>query len=320
MKNKIFKSVFSVILALFLFLLAYKYLLNKELKSILLKVSFINILSSTLFVFVSFLVSGLQLNYMFNKQKVKLSNYDTLSIPYVINLWGYIIPLQGSFLYLITYLRSKYQIKLTDTSFLYAFIFLVSLSFFGIVGLIILYVTSNLTIEIFIILLLSATSPLFILLAVKFKKIFLLKNRFLIRVLDTFDYISTNMVGLLKNYKIVLMIVFFNLLITFINTLWSYWIIIVYNFDVPFSVVFVVSIIMNISMLFKFTPGNLGLNQIANGGVFILFGYDPSIGVFISIFQFLSLLVFSFPLGLIFSINNIKDFSVSDFRKVLSGK
>ena len=166
----------------------------------------------------------------------------------------------------------------------------------------------------------SATSPLFILLAVKFKKIFLLKNRFLIRVLDTFDYISTNMVGLLKNYKIVLMIVFFNLLITFINTLWSYWIIIVYNFDVPFSVVFVVSIIMNISMLFKFTPGNLGLNQIANGGVFILFGYDPSIGVFISIFQFLSLLVFSFPLGLIFSINNIKDFSVSDFRKVLSGK
>lgn len=318
--KKILKSVLSVLIAVILFYLAYQFLLDADLKVILFEISFINLLKSALFLIMSFIISGLELKYIYGKNGIKLSKYDTFSIPFVINLWGVIIPLQGSFLYLITYLKTKYDTKVKDSFYLYAFIFLVSLSFFGIVGLVIFPFIDLDSIEILVILCFISFSPLLLILGLKILKLIHFNNKLLVRLSVTLEYILSNMTVLIKNIRTLTTIIFFNLLTTLVNTLWTYWITTLYDLDVSFSILLLVSIIMKLSMLFKITPGNLGVNQLANGGIFILFGYDASVGVFISIFQFLTLFLFSYPLGLLFTIINMKYFSFSELKKLFSSK
>jgi uncharacterized membrane protein YbhN (UPF0104 family) len=319
MHHKI-KSVSSIFLALGLFFIAYTYLLDSESKSILFDIPLFTHIKSFLFLIAAYLLSGLELQYIYNKtKKINFSLYDTISIPYVINLWGYIIPLQGSFLYFITYLKCKYKTQMKDTSYIYAFVFLVSLSFFGLLGLLFMPFTKLATTEILIVFMGIFLFPVLLILSNYLLKKLSVRLVIFTNIFSTIDYINTNISQLFKDYRTVIVIILFNIAITLVNTFWSYWITIEYNLNVPFSVLFLVSIIMKLSMLFKITPGNLGLNQLANGGVFLLFGYEPSVGVFISTFAYITLFLFSFPLGIVFSIINRKFFSIQDLKSIYKG-
>lgn len=318
--KKILKSTLSVLIAIILFYLAYTFLLDVDFKKTLFEISFINFLKSAFFLFVSFIISGIELKYIYKKKGIFLSNYDTFTIPYVINIWGVIIPLQGSFLYLITYLKTKYKAKVKDSFYLYAFIFLVSLSFFGIVGLVVFPFMDLFSIEILMILCFIAFSPLLLILSLKIIKLIHFKHKLLISLITSLQYILNNVSELIKNFKTLSVIIFFNILTTLVNTFWAYWISSLYNLEISFGILLLVSIIMKLSMLFKITPGNLGVTQLANGGVFILFGHDASVGVFISIFQFLTLFLFSYPFGLLFTLINLKFFTFSDLKELFSYK
>lgn len=311
------RAVFSLGSAFVFFFFAYKYFLSEEHKALLFQIAPKNHFISGLFLVLSFLISGFELRYVYHKSSfLKLSFYDTISIPFVINVWGYIIPLQGSFLYFMGYLKAKYGFSLKNNAYIYAFIFFINLSFFSLVGLFILPFSSFFSWAIFSILLLSFSLPLLIILSNSLLNKLLSKVQLLSKPLKAIIELVSNFSSLSQDPVLVANIIVFNLGITLINTLWSYWICLEFGFDIPFYILFLIGIVLKISMLFKITPGNLGVKQLANGGVFLLFGYEPSIGVFISVFQFVTLFLFSFPLGLIFSYINSKHFSLSKLRNI----
>tara|TARA_B110000483_G_C18115043_1_gene511288 strand:- start:614 stop:1042 length:429 start_codon:yes stop_codon:yes gene_type:complete len=67
---------------------------------------------SSLFLFAGFITIGFQLKNVFKKSTgINLTTFDTLTLPISQNLWGYIIPFQGAFLYSLVYLKSKYRIE-----------------------------------------------------------------------------------------------------------------------------------------------------------------------------------------------------------------
>ena len=315
----IFKITFSVILAVLFFYIAYTYLLEDTHKKLLFEISLKNHFIAGLFLIAFFLVSGIELKYVYKKTAgLKFTAYDTFSIPYVINIWGYIIPLQGSFLYMMSYLKLKYAYQIKKNVYVYAFIFLVNLSFFGLIGLLLISFTDFYTPVIFLILLFTFLLPLFLFVANYIFSKINSRLTFLNRIFTTLDYIISNLKKLMQNHLLVIYVILFNIAMTLLSTLWAYWICYEFGFNVPFSVLFLISIIMKLSMLFKITPGNLGITQLANGGIFFLFGYDPSIGIFISIFKFITLFLFSFPLGIIFSALNLKHFSLNKIKALFS--
>lgn len=320
-KKNILKYSSLLFFSFLLLFFVYHIFLSKEHKNLLFEISLSNHLISAFFLLSTFLVSGFELKYVYNKTKqIKFDTYDTLTIPYVINVWGYIIPFQGSFLYLMTYLKLKYKVKIQESLYIYIYIFLISLSFFGFIGFLFLLFTDYVSLMLILIFVNLFMIPVYVYLSKLLMSKIKVKNKLLSQVFAFVEHLISNIHYLNKEKKMIIILILINIILTVLNTLWSYWICNIYNFDIPFFVLFLISIIMKLSMIFKITPGNLGLVQIANGGVFILFGYDASVGIFISLFQFLTLLVFSFPMGMIFTIKNLQYFSFSNLKSIFISK
>ena len=92
---------------------------------------------SSLFLFAGFFTIGFQLKNVFRKSTgLNLTIFDSLTLPISQNLWGYIIPFQGAFLYSLVYLKAKYKIEATNSIAVYLFVILASMFLGGISGII----------------------------------------------------------------------------------------------------------------------------------------------------------------------------------------
>ncbi|MCC6447870.1 MAG: hypothetical protein IT215_04210 [Chitinophagaceae bacterium] len=65
---------------------------------------------------------------------------------------------------------------------------------------------------------------------------------------------------------------------------------------------------MKLTVFFKFTPGNLGVNQFASSGIILLVGGSLADGFTLSLYQTATGVIVSFLLGSVFSIINLKYF------------
>lgn len=315
------KYVLSVLLAVFLLFIAWHFFLSEQHKAFLRGISFTKHIISAAFLALSYLVAGLQLRYVYKKTaNIRLSSYDTVFMPYVINIWGYIIPLQGSFLYAMAYLKVKYNMQLKAAAYIYVFIFLASTAFFGLVAACILPFTPLFSTTVFCVLLLMASMPLWLYLVKKILDLFHFQNIFLQKIKRILQDVFSGIQIFFKDYKLCLYLICYNFLLTIINTAWAFWICVSFGFDIPFFALLMIGFVMKITMLFKITPGNQGLIQLANGGIFALFALDPSSGIFISLFKTITLFLFSFPIGIIGSIINLKHFSANNIKNLFKQK
>ena len=91
--KKILKNfVLPVILTVVVFLILKKLFLKKELINYIGTLTLREHLISSIFMLIGFAFTGIQLRNVFSKSvSVKLSWFDTLTLPITQNLWGYII-------------------------------------------------------------------------------------------------------------------------------------------------------------------------------------------------------------------------------------
>jgi hypothetical protein len=260
------------------------------------------------------LIQGKMLSKILQKDGLTLQPSDLFFLPYSMNVWGYIIPFQGSIVYFLLFLKAKFDQQPVKLFAFYMWLFFLELSIDGVLGLtLILYFKSYFFLTpLFISMIFSILAGiLFVHGVAKIKSlnsnpIFSKLHSQIKPGLDSVSAFSIHDYSQLS---------FLSIANTSLSALSSYLIIWHFELEVSFPALFLITVLLRISLLFKFSPGNIGFAQLASGGLFALLGLPPEIGVLISLWQQSIGLILSIPLGLYGTWRNRAFFT---FRSILT--
>jgi hypothetical protein len=321
LKKILTNFVFPVVLTAVVFLIVKKLFLKKELIHYIGTLTVREHFISSIFMLIGFAFAGLQLRNVFIKSiSVKLSWFDTLTLPITQNLWGYIIPFQGSFLYSTFFLKTKYKINIKSSFSVYFIIILASLFLGGITGLIYL-LANNGSFKQGLFFIFFIALPVFPFLGKRFLiSLNFLNESKLFKFQQYFLNIIEEVVALLNNKLFLINLFIIDICYVVTYATWSFWISEVLEYGIPFTFFLSLGFLMKLHSFTKLTPGNMGIIQLLVGGYFSLFDLNPEIGVVVSLIQLITTFFFGFPIGLIttiLSFNNLKsDVFTNFFKKI----
>ncbi len=305
MKNKLL-YIFAIILFVFIF----KYFITDEYIDILLEVTTSEIVISMLIAMFIFAISGFQFSYILNKNSdVKLSVIDKFFFPISRNLWSYIIPFQGSLAYSVAFCKLKYKVAVTSGISINVYMMLFNIFIAGFIGLYFSILKNDFSSIIFFVSVLFLFSPFLLIFSnYIFKLLPNSKIEIFQKLKNSLEAILSDVSILWKDIKFSFNILLFNILHITITVLWFYWASIILNLDIDLISILFLSLILKISLLFKITPGNLGVEQLLSGAVFVLIDQNAADGVVISLFNKAITMILSGTIGSVFTIYNLKYF------------
>ena len=309
------KLIGTFTFASILLYLGFQYIISEDQRKLFFSVPLSNHFYSILLVIPIYLIGGIEFRLLYKRiSNIKISTYDTISLPFAINFWGFIIPFQGAFIYTVSYITSKYKKSITESVQIYLLSFSISMSFAGLIGVCYAFYT-NLNLSFFFLLVCSLllVNPLALYFMSKlissFKKG---KSKWINWIFEKAEniFVSGPIDRLLIAYLILI-----NIINLTLNTIWSYYIVKSLNIDLTLIQLVLISLLMKLTLLIKLTPGNLGFSQLASGGIALLVGGTMNAGFLLSTFQSLTVIIMAFSFGSVFSIINLKHFN---FRKLIT--
>lgn len=301
---KVLKNLLSLTIGIALMLWLVHHLDREGFSAQLAGLTISDYLLSSVALAVMFVLSGLQLRLALQKsENVNLSVLDVFALPVTQSFWGHVIPVQGSFIYGAAFLKSKYGANVSATMAVYLFITVTSLvvgAFFGIAHSMFTDVRF-LPIYIFL-----ALMPLWLVLARRILLAMRLKVGVLLRLKEIIDTVLGSMVTMMREPIFVLKVIVLDLCYVSLFSLWSYYLSQSLELGVPIGIWVLVSFFVKLTIVAKFTPGNMGVIQLFTGGVLSAYGYPAEAGLLISTLQLGLLVVLSFPVAIVFSLFQFK--------------
>jgi hypothetical protein len=251
-----------------------------------------------------FTVSGLQMRLALEKSEgVALSLLDTFALPVTQSFWGHVIPIQGSFIYGATFLKAKYGANVSGTMAVYLFITFCSLMIGALFGIVYSLLTHLTYIAVFIFL---ALLPIWILIADKLLAMMRPRSGLMARIRGFTALVLQTVLTLFSDPLFVFKVVAIDLAYVLLFSLWSLHLSGSLGLDIPFPIWVLVSFFIKLTIIAKFTPGNMGVIQLFTGGVLAAYGHPLEAGILISTLQLGLLVVMSFPIAIILTIVQFK--------------
>lgn len=274
-----------------------------------------------------YLVSGLQYNTILKVQGLQLSKFDIIVLPVVMNLWSLLVPFQGALLFSTIFFNKKYGRTVSDSLSVSLFLYMITVSFTGFIGLIfmLLYERNNLFVLILLTFfmlapfLLSVISYFFRHSELEYNSLPPNLSKLSKFILTSFDSI----LSLLNDRHLLYKIIILKLAQTFLVGFW-YWIIAkALSIEINFIVLMILSLIGELALIIKITPDNIGVNQLLSGTLLAAMGFNPQWGVIISLAASATTLLLIFTVGLYgnhifmkqYGITSIKEFA-ENLKKV----
>jgi hypothetical protein len=302
------KIFFSYILAVLLIYYLFTYCLTLTELKLILEVNFKNFISSFLFCLTLYFISGFFFsNVMYETTGKKLKIIDMVAFPLSRNLWGYVLPFQGAFIYSLLFCKYKYNVQITKITSINIFMVLVNIFFLGMILLYIFFGNITENIYLFIIGLLCLIAPLLFILASFFFDKVLPSSRFLFleKIRKISKVIINDISSLVTNFSFFISIFIINLFHFLVNLFWFVSVSKALNLNLSVISLLTLVMVLKTLVIVKITPGNIGVEQLISGCAISLFSLNPADGIIISTFT----KIFSLSLALIFgTIFTIKDF------------
>ncbi|MCK5083167.1 MAG: hypothetical protein KAR31_09705, partial [Candidatus Omnitrophica bacterium] len=130
------KHILRTLISVLFLVIAVKIIWQDDYISLVKKISFMDIAITILLSFLVVTPKGFSLGYMINTQDgAKLNIIDLLTLPFMMNFWGFFIPINGGILYSIFFLKSKYKVKATDSTAITIYIQMIVFILIGFLGL-----------------------------------------------------------------------------------------------------------------------------------------------------------------------------------------
>jgi hypothetical protein len=259
-----------------------------------------------------FCVSGFLFAVLFKKATQKHFHIkDIFTFPAARGLWGFIIPFQGSIAYTLLFCNLKYKVALRQTLSLNIYLLLFNVMLTGIIGMWCAVLQKNIFSPLFFISFLFLINPLLLyflkaaldsgLLNVEWKCISYFK--------DTLTSIFDGIYTLWKDKQNFLIVLGINIVHIGITVVWYVWMAKILNLNLSFSAVIMLTMIQRISFVLKFTPGNLGVNQLFSGIAVYLVQENVAKGILLSTFSSAIVILLVFSIGSLATLSHIKYFS-----------
>jgi hypothetical protein len=285
--------------------------------SLLKNITIFDFAVSILFCWVFYIIGGLQIVYVLKKiDNVKFKFIDILAFPFGQSLWGYIIP-KGGILYLSFIIKSKYNVGLKNTLSISLFGYFVSFIFCGITGLVYSY-KFDYRPEFVIISLLFLLSPLMFVAFAKISgRVKTTDSSFFGKIKNILLESNAFINNLWKNPSLIIGSVLIYILRLICLSGWYYFLIINFNFNYNYLDVVLISLLTEFLEIIRIIPGNFGLQELANGGLFYLISNNFVDGVFISLYTRVIILFLTFTVGLYYVHINSEHFSFKEIKNTL---
>lgn len=313
------KNILIYIVTALLIYFVISHYISVEQIELLKNVSLFQISISILIALMIFSVSGNQFSYiLFKSTKTKLSIPDRIGFPTARNLWSYLIPFQGSFAYSLAFIKFKYKVNLKDGLSINIYLLLFNFFFTGFVGIYYSLQSDQLPIIFLIISILLLSIPfLIILFDIILNSVKPPKSKMFKFLIENISKVSTGITLLWKDLRFTTNVFLYNIAHTLVTITWFYWTVHIFNLNIDLISVIFLALILKVSLIFRLTPGNLGVEQLVYGGIFALMNYDPKLGVLISLFHKSITIIISLSIGSIFTFINFKYFSFSSVMNSL---
>jgi hypothetical protein len=130
--------------------------------------------------------------------------------------------------------------------------------------------------------------------------------KLLLRVQETVAKILRSMVEMSRMPGLIIAVILLDSCFVLTYAYWSYYLSEIMTLHIPFIIHVMVAYLMKLSLLVKFTPGNIGIAQLFTGGVFGMYGFPIEAGLLISTMQLGLLVVLSFPVAIVLSLLQFK--------------
>ncbi len=290
----------SYLFTIVLLIVIFKIFIRQEQLELLVKIRLEAWVLFTLFVLINYSLGGLQYLCMKKQYGISLEKKDIVLLPVVMNLWNYIIPIQGSAVFFTLFLRHKYRVKVADSFSVTIFLYLVTLVFSGIFGLVFSFYY-ELGFSLFaLISILFLLNPLLIVVGYRIlRHVPDVRNHFFLAVFKFTERVVGNLTSLWLDYKNTGIIFLLYILRTIVVVFWFMLIAKELGYhEVTFFALLLLSLWRNVSLVLKFTPNNLGIMQIVSGTLFALIHFQPEQGVMISLVASASSLIVAVTVGL----------------------
>lgn len=313
-----FRNVFSYVLSFFLVGVSIVFVWHPDYLELFCRITISDIGISICIALCIFSVSGLQYYMLLlgcNKRHVKL--YDLLLIQIAMRFWGYIIPLKGGLIYSTALLRCKYGIKISEGVSMGIYNYTMSLFLTGVIGIIFAMKNGKIISCLSICSIVFIFSPIFIVLLSRcFCTVSMSRNSSLLKIKECFVSVNQNINILSKKVWTTIGILGLNLIHTVLTIFLYYWANIIFNLELSAISIVCLALVMKLYIVFRITPGNIGIEQLVAGAVVGIADGSVSDGIFISFFITLIITVIAFSVGALYSILNMKYFNVKNIKSL----
>lgn len=283
------------------------------------KISFLDLLICLLFSFGLVVIGGFTMNYFIAKHyQKKLHLVDILTLPLMINLWGFLMPVRGGILYSIFFFKTKYQIKFVQGASMTLFLYTTSFVLMGVGGVFFYGTQQDSHFFIMVISLFLVMSPLIIVaMSLLFQKIYFSDSSVFKKIQILVSSVVNDFLRAWNDrrtlFSVVLLIVARYI---FLAARYS-WAADAFNLEIPFAAIVVLTFGVEFSdIVFRFLPGNMGLSELVAGGLFGVVGQEVGEGLLIALFIRFTTLLLTFTVGTWAVLANMEHFHVSNLKLI----
>lgn len=317
MKN----NLFIFLVTIFLVVLSFVFFLSpKELYSFI-DISFLEWAILLIVTMTVFTISGIQYSFLlYQNNKIKLQPMDTVTLPIMMNLWGFIIPFQGSLIFTTLFLKYKYHTRLSQGVILSLVIYIFTLVLTGFVGLFYVIHSEVRSITIKYVSVLFILTPVLILGMNVFLQQIKTVNSLpiLTKVQEETKNVVHHIISSFRSLHILFGLTFINILHIALTLVQYYIGSTILEIDISLINLLLLILLLRLLLIMKFTPGNLGLSELLSGGLFSMISLNPSHAVLLVLLVRIVNMILMFTIGFVFTIHNLKYFHSDNFLSFLS--
>ena len=283
-KKQYIKAICKIIVCIVCGTIIY-YVLRKQNFSLLQQISFRNIAICSFLIITGYFFSGIQYFLTLNKMGCKISKTDIILFPFMQSFWGILIPFQGTSMFAMYYLKTRYSFKVVNSITMILFLYLFNVIFAGITGVIYSVFYCGIKTPLFVFSVLALFSPFILkLLQLYFKRkeripfcpVFL--NDILCQFCNEINALLTDKknIACLVICQIMRQICYSIIFVTLAYSLGNH---------VPALWGYLLAVSQELSVIIKFTPANLGIAEMISGLVCMFTEIPVGVGVSVSLFN-----------------------------------
>lgn len=315
--KRIYSTLGSLIAILIFTVVAYSAFKDIDLIVLLNQIGLIGFIGNLLIgiVFYSFL--GVLMRIVYKRHyKFSLSGQDTFLLPFMMHLWTYIIPVKGGLIFQTFYVKAKYHLDMSKGFSVGVLIFVASLLVTSIIGGSISLLVYDAPILQLLLAAMFGTLIFFVVAGRLASEPNTEKTGLLNIAIAFVKNVLIQFNRQTKDTGLLFKLIFATFISSMLHTVWFYQTAYILGYNPDPTGILLATLVLRIIVLVRILPGNLGIQEVMTGTVFLGAGLTIQEGLITAILIRFSSLILAATFGGIGTYNNLQLIGMKSFEQL----